>query len=81
MEQRRLNVTLFGAFAFIIGAMFLVMAGTLSKLYKEMAIKWLPPMVSRLPEKEEHEKVDFIFYCIRDEDHDDPNQANLFPGI
>ena len=37
-------------------------------------------MVSRLPQKEVHEQVDFVFHCARDEDQDDTNPTSMFPG-
>ena len=35
-----------------------------------MALKWKPAMVSRLPEKDQHEQVKFVFECVRDDDED-----------
>jgi hypothetical protein len=64
----------------VLGVLVTTTGGTLHMLYRQMAIKWKPPMMSRLPQKEDHEQVDFIFHCIRDDDHDDPNHITMFPG-
>ena len=45
----------------------------LHMLYAEMAILWKPPMISRLPNIEPHEQLDFVFHCIRDDDNEEMN--------
>ena len=45
-------------------------------LFNESAIKWKPPMTSRLPKMEEHEQLDFVYLCYRDEDDVQHSTAN-----
>jgi len=66
--ERMKNASLIGAFAIVIGFMIDLMVISLHFLYQESAVKWKPPMTSRLPDLEEHEQVDFVYLCYRDDD-------------
>lgn len=71
-----MNISLCGGFAITVGVLIIISTVTIHILYNELDVKWIPPMISRIPEKDKHEHMDFVFHCIRDEDHDvDTNTA------
>jgi hypothetical protein len=59
-----------GSFSIIVGLLILISVFPLHMLYLEMADKWKPPLISRLPVIEDHEQMDFVFKCVRDEDNE-----------
>lgn len=75
-SERSKNVSMMGAFAIIVGFFMLISAGTQYMLYRESAQRWRPPLTSRLPQLENHEPVDFVYVCYRDDDYDGPHQQN-----
>jgi len=42
-------------------------------LYGEGEKKWKAPMTSRVPRFEEHQAVDFVWFCMRDDEYDGPH--------
>jgi hypothetical protein len=75
-SEREKNVVLIGIFAIIIGVFIVVQTCTIHQLYSVGAQVWKPPMTSRLPIKDQHEQLAFVFHCFRDEDEVPFNQAN-----
>jgi len=71
--ERAKNAGLCGAFAIIIGGFVILSGISQSVLYSETEVKWRAPNTSRLPIPEQHEKVEFIYECYRDEDYDGPH--------
>ena len=67
-SERQKNVATLGAFAIVVGVMFVVQAVTLHLLYQQSAVKWVPPSVSRMPQIESHEQMDFVYLHFRDEE-------------
>ncbi|TNV78195.1 hypothetical protein FGO68_gene8390 [Halteria grandinella] len=74
-SERSKNVALMGVFALILGAAICLSAGTQHMLYGEGARKWKAPMTSRVPQFERHQGVDFVWYCMRDDEYDGPHMG------
>jgi hypothetical protein len=71
--ERTKNVSMCGAFAIVVGLSIIVMGVTQHLLYSESAVKWKAPSTSRLPPQDQHEKVNFVYFCYRDESYDGPH--------
>lgn len=71
--ERTKNITMCGAFAIVIGLCMMASGITQHLLFSESAVKWKAPSTSRLPPQEMHEKVNFIYYCYRDDSYDGPH--------
>ncbi|CDW77782.1 UNKNOWN [Stylonychia lemnae] len=74
VSERSRNAAMIGAFALIIGILIIIQGYPLHELFSQSAIKWKPPMISRLPELEQHETVNFEYNHYHDED--EPIQTN-----
>ena len=66
--ERTKNVALCGAFSIIVGALICGSMASQQYLYTSGQIRWKAPSMSRLPQLEQHEQVDFVYLCYRDED-------------
>ena len=74
--DRSKNVSMMGAFAIVIGFFVIVSGVTQHFLYSESAIVSKPPSTSRLPPTDQHEKVNFVYFCFRGEDYDGPHMMS-----
>ena len=65
-----------GAFAIVVGFFVIVSGVTQHFLYSESAVVSKPPSTSRLPPTDQHEKVNFVYFCYRGEDYDGPHMMS-----
>ena len=71
--ERAKNVSMCGSFAIVVGLSIIAMGVTQHLLFSESAVKWKAPSSSRLPPQDQHEKVNFVYFCYRDESYDGPH--------
>ena len=79
MSERSRNAAMIGAFSMIIGLSIIIQGYPLHELYSQSAIKWKPPMISRLPEFEHHETMNFEYNNYHDDD--DPRTTNQLQSV
>lgn len=72
-SERSKNVLMCGFFSISVGVMVIISAVTQQLLFSEGALRWKAPSTSRLPTRDIHEKVDFVWVCYRDDDYDGPH--------